>query len=195
MDIVAPRGAERCIVPTFEAAAKEVPNNMARRSDGAAAEAAHQVRHGLGDGSTRKSTCSKTSRHRERSAVRLVADADVLLSAVIGGRASLALRHEKVDQVFTPAAAYDEAFELSAVSGQEEAARPRYAGTVWSSAVSSFIRFGWMNSFSRPAFTSRSAFMTGFVSSSAFGGSCGSALYGFSAENWALDRMSTASTC
>jgi predicted nucleic acid-binding protein len=43
--------------------------------------------------------------------VRLVADANVLLSAVIGGRASLALRHAKVEQVFTPAAAYDEVFE------------------------------------------------------------------------------------
>jgi hypothetical protein len=36
--------------------------------------------------------------------VQLVADANVLLSAVIGGRAALVLRHE---QVFTPAAAYD----------------------------------------------------------------------------------------
>jgi predicted nucleic acid-binding protein len=43
--------------------------------------------------------------------VRLVADANVLLSAVIGGRAALALRHEKVEQVFAPAAAYDEVFE------------------------------------------------------------------------------------
>jgi hypothetical protein len=43
--------------------------------------------------------------------VRLVADANVLLSAVIGGRASLALRHDQVEQVFTPAAAYDEVFE------------------------------------------------------------------------------------
>jgi len=43
--------------------------------------------------------------------VQLVADANVLLSAVIGGRAALALRHEKVEQVFTPAAAYDEVFE------------------------------------------------------------------------------------
>jgi len=43
--------------------------------------------------------------------VRLVADANVLLSAVIGGRAGLALRHDRVEQVFTPAAAYDEVFE------------------------------------------------------------------------------------
>lgn len=43
--------------------------------------------------------------------MQLVADANVLLSAVIGGRAALALRHEKVEQVFTPAVAYDEVFE------------------------------------------------------------------------------------
>lgn len=43
--------------------------------------------------------------------MRLVADANVLLSAVIGGRAALALRHDKVEQVFTPASAYDEVFE------------------------------------------------------------------------------------
>lgn len=46
--------------------------------------------------------------------MQLVADANVLLSAVIGGRAALALRHEKVEQVFTPAAAYDEVFEYLA---------------------------------------------------------------------------------
>ena len=43
--------------------------------------------------------------------MQLVADANVLLSAVIGGRAALALRHDKVEQVFTPAAAYDEVLE------------------------------------------------------------------------------------
>jgi predicted nucleic acid-binding protein len=43
--------------------------------------------------------------------VRLVADANVLLSAVIGGRATLALRHDNVEQVFTPTAAYDEVLE------------------------------------------------------------------------------------
>jgi predicted nucleic acid-binding protein len=43
--------------------------------------------------------------------VQLVADANVLLSAVIGGRAALALRHKKVAQVFTPAVTYDEVFE------------------------------------------------------------------------------------
>ena len=43
--------------------------------------------------------------------MQLVADANVLLSAVIGGRAALVLRHERVEQVFTPAAAHDEVFE------------------------------------------------------------------------------------
>lgn len=43
--------------------------------------------------------------------MRLVADANVPLSAVIGGRAALALRHNQVEQVFTPATAYDEVFE------------------------------------------------------------------------------------
>jgi predicted nucleic acid-binding protein len=43
--------------------------------------------------------------------VRLVADANVLLSAVIGGRAVRALRHNEVEQVLTPTTAYDEVFE------------------------------------------------------------------------------------
>ena len=43
--------------------------------------------------------------------MQLVADAHVLLSAVIGGRAALVLKQEQVEQVFTPAAAYDEVFE------------------------------------------------------------------------------------
>jgi predicted nucleic acid-binding protein len=43
--------------------------------------------------------------------VRLVADANVLLSAVIGGRAALALRHNDIEQVLTPTTAYDEVFE------------------------------------------------------------------------------------
>jgi len=46
--------------------------------------------------------------------VQLVADANVLLSAVIGGRAALVLRHEQVEQIFTPTAAYDEVFEYLA---------------------------------------------------------------------------------
>ena len=40
--------------------------------------------------------------------MQLVADANVLLSAVIGGRASLILRHADIEAVFTPVAAIDE---------------------------------------------------------------------------------------
>ena len=43
--------------------------------------------------------------------MRLVADANVLLSAVIGGRAALILRHPKVEAIFAPAAAMDEVYE------------------------------------------------------------------------------------
>lgn len=46
--------------------------------------------------------------------MRLVADANVLLSAVIGGRASLVLRHDRVEEVLTPASAYDEVLEYLA---------------------------------------------------------------------------------
>lgn len=42
--------------------------------------------------------------------MQFVADANVLLSAVIGGRAALVLRHPDVEEVFTPSAAYDEVF-------------------------------------------------------------------------------------
>ena len=58
--------------------------------------------------------------------MQLVADANVLLSAVIGGRAALALRHDKVEQVFTPAAAYDEVFEYLP-SLAKSLARPSHA--------------------------------------------------------------------
>ena len=46
--------------------------------------------------------------------MQLVADANVLLSAVIGGRAALVLRHERAEQIFTPAVGYDEVFEYLA---------------------------------------------------------------------------------
>ena len=58
---------------------------------------------------------------RARGAVRLVADANGLLSGVIRGCATLALRHDKVEQVLTPAAAYDEVFEyLPSLANQKE---------------------------------------------------------------------------
>jgi len=43
--------------------------------------------------------------------VQLVADANVLLSAVIGGRAKLVLAHPDVEAVSTPTAAMDEVYE------------------------------------------------------------------------------------
>jgi predicted nucleic acid-binding protein len=43
--------------------------------------------------------------------VELVADANVLLSAAIGGRARLVLNHRSITRLVTPAAAYDEVFE------------------------------------------------------------------------------------
>jgi len=59
--------------------------------------------------------------------VQFVADANVLLSAVIGGRAALALRHWQVEHVFTPVAAYDEVFEYLGPLAKEksDAAVPR----------------------------------------------------------------------
>ena len=46
--------------------------------------------------------------------MQLVADANVVLSAVIGGRAALVLSHETVEQVFTTTTVYDEVFEYFA---------------------------------------------------------------------------------
>lgn len=54
---------------------------------------------------------SKTSRHLESNVVRFVADANVLLSAVIGGRARLVLQHSEVEAVMTPSVAYEEVLE------------------------------------------------------------------------------------
>ncbi len=44
---------------------------------------------------------SRISLAGERHAVKLAADANVLLSAVIGGRARLVFGHPKVDEIFT----------------------------------------------------------------------------------------------
>jgi len=55
--------------------------------------------------------------------VQLVADADRLLSAAIGGRAALVLRDPGVEEVFTSSAAYDEAFEYLAPLAREKRLR------------------------------------------------------------------------
>ena len=52
--------------------------------------------------------------------MQLVADASVLLSAVIGGRTALALRHDDVEQVFTPVAAYDEVLKCLPSLGRKK---------------------------------------------------------------------------
>ena len=43
--------------------------------------------------------------------MQLVADANVLLSAVIGGRATLILEHPRIEAVHTPTVAMDEVYE------------------------------------------------------------------------------------
>jgi predicted nucleic acid-binding protein len=49
--------------------------------------------------------------------VKLVADANVLLSAVIGGRAALVLTHPGVEGVFTTSSTFSEVQEYAAVLG------------------------------------------------------------------------------
>ena len=52
--------------------------------------------------------------------MQLVADANVLLSAVIGGRTKLILAHPDVEAVFTPTAAVDEVYEyLPVLAGKK----------------------------------------------------------------------------
>ena len=50
--------------------------------------------------------------------MKLVADANVLLSAVIGGRAALVLTHPAVEEIFTTSDTFSEVQEYSAVLGQ-----------------------------------------------------------------------------
>jgi predicted nucleic acid-binding protein len=52
--------------------------------------------------------------------VQLVADANVLLSAVIGGRAKLILAHPEVDAVSTPTAAMDEVYKYLPVLARKK---------------------------------------------------------------------------
>jgi predicted nucleic acid-binding protein len=55
--------------------------------------------------------------------VRLVADANVLLSAVIGGRARLVLHHPDVEEVYAPVFALDEVHEYLAVLAEKRRLR------------------------------------------------------------------------
>ena len=52
--------------------------------------------------------------------MRLVADANVLLSALIGGRASIALTHDSVEQVYTTAVTLDEVQEYVAALARQK---------------------------------------------------------------------------
>jgi len=52
--------------------------------------------------------------------VKLVADANVLLSAVLGGRARLVLQHPSIEEVLTPLAAFAEVEEYAASLGQKK---------------------------------------------------------------------------
>ena len=60
----------------------------------------------------------------ERSAVKIVADANVLLSAVIGGRARLVLNHPDVEEVFTTEATFAEVREYAFLLGRKKKLAP-----------------------------------------------------------------------
>ena len=51
--------------------------------------------------------------------MKLAADANVLLSAVIGGRAGIVLSHPEVEEVITTATVFAEVEEYSAVLGRK----------------------------------------------------------------------------
>jgi predicted nucleic acid-binding protein len=56
--------------------------------------------------------------------VKLAADANVLLSAVIGGRAGLVLSHPEVEEVITTATVFAEVEEYAAVLGRKKKLAP-----------------------------------------------------------------------
>ena len=60
----------------------------------------------------------------ERPAVKLAADANVLLSAVIGGRAKLILSHPAIEEVVTTASVFAELEEYAAILGQKKKISP-----------------------------------------------------------------------
>jgi hypothetical protein len=60
----------------------------------------------------------------QKKAVRLAADANPLLAAVLGGRAGLILRHPKVDAVFTTEETYAEVEEYASVLATEKRLDP-----------------------------------------------------------------------
>ena len=56
--------------------------------------------------------------------MKLAADANVLLSAVIGGRARITLAHPDVEEVMTTASAFTEVEEYAAALGQKKKISP-----------------------------------------------------------------------
>lgn len=56
--------------------------------------------------------------------MRLVGDANVLLSAMIGGRAAIALTHKSVEEVYTPAVTLAEVQEYAAVLARKKRLPP-----------------------------------------------------------------------
>jgi predicted nucleic acid-binding protein len=61
-----------------------------------------------------------TSRRGERAGVKLVADANVLLTAVIGGRAALVLQHPEAEEIETTAVTFAEAQEYGLLLGRRK---------------------------------------------------------------------------
>lgn len=56
--------------------------------------------------------------------MRLVADANVLLSALIGGRASIALTHASIERVYAAAATLDEVHEYASELARKKRVTP-----------------------------------------------------------------------
>lgn len=66
----------------------------------------------------------RTSTGGERRAVRLAADANVLLSALIGGRARLILSHPRVEQLLTTEPTMAEVEEYAVLLARKRRLRP-----------------------------------------------------------------------
>lgn len=52
--------------------------------------------------------------------MKLAADANVLLSAVLGGRAALVLNHPEIEEVLTTGVAFDEVQEYAVIPGRKK---------------------------------------------------------------------------
>ena len=52
--------------------------------------------------------------------MRLVADANVLLAAVLGGRAKAVVQHPKIEELLTAAKTFSEVQEYTVILGEKE---------------------------------------------------------------------------